>query len=115
MFGSAERCVLDGCGSSGWNLIGLGWVQRSLAMKLTGLFRASTVVTVGNGLHASFWDSSCLGGQAPRDIAPNLYKLAWRKRNTVVVDLHNQNWTRGLWRMSTMEDMAEYIILWDKL
>jgi hypothetical protein len=43
------------------------------------LFRASTVVKVSNGKMARFWDSPWLGGQAPRDIAPALHKLAWKK------------------------------------
>jgi mannosylglycoprotein endo-beta-mannosidase len=79
------------------------------------LFRISTVVTVGNGQHASFWDAAWLDGRAPRDLAPNLYKLAWRKRNTIATDLLNLNWTRGLWRMSTAEEMAEFFVLWDLL
>jgi hypothetical protein len=32
-------------------------------------FRASTIVTIGNGDTASFWDSVWLQGQEPRDIA----------------------------------------------
>lgn len=40
------------------------------------LFRVSTVVTVGNGKLAKFWESSWIEGKAPRDIAPHLYKLA---------------------------------------
>ncbi|CAN6246948.1 unnamed protein product [Urochloa humidicola] len=79
------------------------------------LFRASTWVTVGNGNRARFWDSPWLEGIAPRDLAPNLYKLAWRKNLTVREELHNQNWTRGLWRMSTTDEMAEYYSLWWKL
>jgi hypothetical protein len=79
------------------------------------LFRGSTIVTVGNGQRASFWDSSWLEGKAPRDIAPNLYKLAWRKKNSVADDLQNQNWTRGLWRMNTADQIVEFVILWDKL
>jgi hypothetical protein len=79
------------------------------------LFRASTSVTVGNGLRASFWDSPWLDGMAPRDIAPHLHKLAWRKRNTVAEDLHNMNWTRGLWRLSTEEEFGEFFWLSDRL
>jgi hypothetical protein len=79
------------------------------------LFRASTLVSVGDGKTASFWESAWLNGRAPRDIAPKLFKLAWRKRNTVAEDLHNQNWTRGLWRMSSADEMAELVLLWDKL
>jgi hypothetical protein len=56
-----------------------------------------------------------LEGKAPRDIAPNLYKLAWRKKNSVADDLQNQNWTRGLWRMNTADQIVEFVILWDKL
>lgn len=79
------------------------------------LFRASTCVTLGNGEWAKFWDSAWLEGRAPRDMAPNLYKLAWRKNQTVQEDLQNGNWTRGLWRMSTVDEMAEMVILGNKI
>jgi hypothetical protein len=59
------------------------------------LFRASTTVVVGDGRRASFWESSWLGGRAPRDLAPDQYRLAWRKNRTVKEDLINNNWTRG--------------------
>jgi hypothetical protein len=75
------------------------------------LFRVSTIVTLGDGRQAKFWESSWLDGRAPRDLASNLYRLAWRKNNTVAVDLQNQNWTRGLWRMGTAEEMAEFVML----
>lgn len=77
------------------------------------LFRASTIVTIGDGTMAEFWNSSWIDGKAPRDIAPNLYKLAWRKHRKVSEEIMNHNWTRGLWRMSTIEEMAEFIVLWD--
>jgi hypothetical protein len=76
------------------------------------LFRASTIVTVGNGKRASFWDTPWLGGHAPRDLAPALFKLAWRKNQSVRDNLLNNNWTRGLWRMSTTDEMAELVSLW---
>jgi hypothetical protein len=76
------------------------------------LFRASAVVSVGNGRRAQFWESSWLEGQVPRDIAPNLYKLAWRKQQSVRDDLHDNNWTRGIWRMTTVIEMAELVHLW---
>jgi len=43
------------------------------------LFRCSTIVTIviiGDGRKALFWDSPWFHGHAPRDMAPNLYKLA---------------------------------------
>jgi len=77
------------------------------------LFRASTVVTIGAGNKAYFWKSSWLNGRAPMDIAPRLYKLAWRKNRKVNEELQDQSWTRGLWRMSSVEEMVEFVILWD--
>ena len=73
------------------------------------LFRTSTVVTLGNGEKASFWQSSWLFGQAPRDRFPELFKWAWRKNKSVKEELQNQNWTRGLWRMQTVEEMASFV------
>lgn len=77
------------------------------------LFRVSTVVTIGDGRKASFWKSSWLEGRAPMDIAPGLYNLAWRKNRKVRGELQDQSWTRGLWRMSTLDEMAEFVLLWD--
>jgi hypothetical protein len=76
------------------------------------LFRLSTTVLLGNGNKAKFWDSPWLDGSAPRDIAPRLFKLAWRKNHFVATDLQNNNCLRGLWRMTQAEEMAELITLW---
>jgi len=70
------------------------------------LFRCSTIVTVGDGAKAQFWNSSWVRGHAPRDLAPNLYRLAWRKGLSVRQEIENGTWTRGLWRMLTAEEMA---------
>jgi hypothetical protein len=70
------------------------------------------LVTLGNGAKAKFWDSPWLDGHAPRDVAPNLFKLAWRKNLSVDDDLQDSKWMRGLWRMSRVEEMAEFIYLW---
>jgi hypothetical protein len=76
------------------------------------LFRLSTVVILGNGVKARFWDSPWLQGRAPRDIAPRLYKLAWRKNLSVAEELQDANWMRGLWRMDSAVQIAELIHLW---
>jgi len=47
------------------------------------------------------------------DLFPDLYKLAWRKNKTVSEELVNLNWTRGLWKMRTVEEMASFIRVWD--
>jgi hypothetical protein len=44
------------------------------------LFRACTSICLGNGKKVSFWHDIWLHGECPKDIAPNLYKLAWRKK-----------------------------------
>jgi len=77
------------------------------------LFRCSTSVTIGDGKRALFWDSAWFHGHAPRDVAPNLYKLAWRKRLMVRDEVDNQTWTRGLWRMSNATEIAEFIVFWE--
>jgi len=73
----------------------------------------STIVQLGDGNKASFWKCSWLNGRAPRDIAPGLFKLAWRKNRTVREDIINQQWTRGLWRMDSVELMSQFVVLWD--
>jgi len=47
------------------------------------------------------------------DIAPGLFKLAWRKNRKVREELHDQSLTRGLWRMNTVQEMVEFVTLWD--
>jgi hypothetical protein len=76
-------------------------------------FRISTVVIIGNGLNAEFWNSSWLQGTTPRDIARSLYRLAWRKHRKVFEEISNHNWTRGLRRMNSVEEMAKFVIPWD--
>lgn len=76
--------------------------------------RESTSVSVANSKKALFWQSSWLDGQAPRDLAPNLYKLAWQNNNTIEEDMQNQNWTRGLRKLTTVEQMDELIIFGEK-
>jgi hypothetical protein len=70
------------------------------------------VVTVGRRDKALFWNSPWIDGQAPIDVALNLYTLASIKNQTVKNDLYNQSWTRGLWRMNTIEQMAEFVKLY---
>ncbi|WVZ56447.1 hypothetical protein U9M48_006975, partial [Paspalum notatum var. saurae] len=93
------------------------WADTPPPCDSTGaaLFRASMEITIGNGLSTSFWHDSWLLGKAPMDIAPSLYPLAWRKNKKVHEELVDLNWTRGLWRMSTEQQLQEFIALWDLL
>jgi hypothetical protein len=50
------------------------------------------------------WESSWLKGRAPTDIRSTSTKVSLGgKRNSAAADLHNHNWTRGLWRMNSSE------------
>ena len=91
------------------------WVGTELPINTVDrqLFRESTVVTLGNGATTSFWQSSWMNGQAPMDLYLDLFKLAWRKNTRVKEEFLNQNWTRGLWRMETVSQMANIVELWD--
>ena len=40
------------------------------------LFSASTIVTVGDGKKAKFWESSWLNGLRPKDIAPKIFEIS---------------------------------------
>ena len=58
------------------------------------LFNASKVI-IDNGNRARFWKHSWLNGEAPRYLAPNLFKLVRRKNRTVHQELYNGNWIRS--------------------
>jgi hypothetical protein len=60
------------------------------------LFNASTRVTIGDGNRARFWHHSWLEGEAPRYLAPNLFKLVRKKNRTIHQELNNGNWIRSL-------------------
>jgi hypothetical protein len=47
------------------------------------LFFASTVIQVRNGKSTPFWEARWLQGAAPKDLAPNLYKIAKFKSRMV--------------------------------
>lgn len=48
----------------------------------------------------------------PVDIAPSQFKLALWQEKILREDQINHNWTRGLWRMNTIEEMSEFVVLW---
>jgi hypothetical protein len=60
-----------------------------------------------------FWHDRWLNGQAPKDIAPTLYKLAWRKNISVAVALSDMRWMRGMRRVSSAKEVRQFIQLWE--
>lgn len=79
------------------------------------LFFASTTIQVGDGRCTPFWEARWLNGQAPKELAPNLYKHAHFKHKTVVKELHNFNWIRNLKEISTDDEMDEFVLLFTAL
>lgn len=79
------------------------------------LFRACTFVTVGDGKKTCFWKDRWLLGQAPKDIAPLCFRLAWRKNQTVATSLPQNNWMKGLKRLLTQAEIRQFVDLWIQL
>jgi hypothetical protein len=66
-----------------WKAKEKAWVDLQLPCDKTDedLFNASTCVKVGNGKTAVFWKSSWIHGQAPKNIAPSLFKKAKKEEH----------------------------------
>jgi hypothetical protein len=81
-FNTALRLRWEWCR---WKNQSKPWTCLTVPMsdKEKNLFRACTTISVGNGSRAKFWHDRWLHGQRPRDIAPKVYRLAWRKNLTV--------------------------------
>jgi hypothetical protein len=75
------------------------------------LFFSSTTIQIGNGANTSFWEAIWLQGAAPKDLAPNLYKIVRFKMRTVSTKLHNDKWISNLVGISTVTEMEEFTLL----
>jgi hypothetical protein len=53
-------------------------------------------MTVGNDNNTPFWESRWLNGQAPKQLAPNLYQAAKFKTRSVYTELKTHNWIKNL-------------------
>jgi hypothetical protein len=93
------------------------WSQMKLNCSATeiALFRAYTKVAIGDGKTTKFWEDSWLQGQCPKELAPALHKLAWRKNYTVCQGMEDGKWMRGLQRISTLEEINQFVHLWHKI
>jgi mannosylglycoprotein endo-beta-mannosidase len=93
------------------------WVAMDIKLTDTErhLFQLCTAVTVGNGKKTCFWKDRWLNGRAPQDIAPECFKLAWRKNHSVAAALSGRRWLRGLRRLCTTEGVRQFVDLWTQL
>jgi hypothetical protein len=64
---------------------------------------------VGDGNRTKYLHDQWLQVQSPKDIAPTIFKLAWRKNNTVAQGLNKGKWMQGLQRMATPEQIQQFI------
>lgn len=76
------------------------------------LFAACTKISVGNGQLARFWKDRWLNGVAPAEMAPLLFRLTKRKSLSVAEALSNGCWLRGLSRISSEEELHQFLQLW---
>ena len=78
------------------------------------LFNAATLVTVGDGLKASFWESSWLQGISPRVLAPDIFEASKRKNRNVHDALTDFKWIANL-RIDnfTVEHISQFVNLWN--
>jgi hypothetical protein len=80
------------------------------------LFQAYTSVTLGNGTKTMFWHHSWLDGEAPRNIAPHLFKLVKRKNKSVAQELSNNAWIEALRnKITTSTQIEEFVSLWIRI
>jgi hypothetical protein len=80
------------------------------------LFKASTVITIGDGAKARFWHDNWLDGEAPKNLAPHLFELVSRKNRSVQQELHNGRWMHYLRnRVNTTEYIEEFVSLWIRI
>jgi hypothetical protein len=77
------------------------------------LLRASTKITLGNGEKTSFWhDNWCARGPL-HQWAPDLYKIATRKKRSVAKETTGNDWIRSVVRLSTPVELSQYLEIWD--
>lgn len=100
-----------------WDLVERPWkgTQVPCDRMDKALFDACTSITLGNGQISRFWHDRWLAGESPRDIAPDIFKLAWRKNLTVSEALTEGRWMRGAQRMSAENQIHQFISLWEKV
>jgi hypothetical protein len=84
-----------------------------LSARETELFRACTAIhQLGDGHNIKFWHDRWISGQVPKDLAPNLFRLAWWKNTSVAQAITHGHWMRGLRRISTTEEVTQFVNLW---
>jgi hypothetical protein len=75
------------------------------------LFFNSTIMSVGNGRNTPFWKARWPGGEAPKNLALNLFKVARFKKRYVYSELKNNSWIRNLLAIDSTKLLEEFTLL----
>jgi hypothetical protein len=73
------------------------------------LFRASTKITLGNGAQTSFWHDNWCDYGSLQQWAPDLYRIATRKKRYVAKETSDNNWIRSIARRTTLVQLSQYL------
>lgn len=76
------------------------------------LFTACTRITIGDGNKTSFWADRWLQGEAPKDIALDIFKISRKKQITVSEAVHEGRWMQGVQNISTAQAIDQLAALW---
>jgi hypothetical protein len=96
-----------------WTDPGRPWVGSKLPCddKDMSLFYASTKITLGDGNKALFWQDNWTRKGRLCDIAPDLYKIASRKKCLVSKELDNNRWISSISGLNTVEELRDSIMV----
>ncbi len=75
------------------------------------LFRAGTIITIGNGEKIKFWSDNWLEGSSPKEIAPSIFNLSNRKSKYLKFDLENNHRMAILKPITSVAEIDELVHL----
>ncbi|KAJ1269194.1 hypothetical protein BS78_07G191800 [Paspalum vaginatum] len=82
------------------------------------MFAASVHLVVGNGENTLFWKDNWIDGKSVEDLAPALLPLVSRRvrsTQTVAIGLTGGRWVRELTGALSVQAIAQYLQLWERL
>jgi hypothetical protein len=79
------------------------------------LFKACTHIKLGDGQTAKFWTDNWMNGKAPKDMAPFLFKMSRGINILVHYAFANNRWLRRLHRLTTEEELQQFLDRWDHI
>jgi hypothetical protein len=83
-----------------------------------GMFNASVMVQVGNGLQARFWSDQWLQGASIESVMPQLVSMVLkriRKNRSVAQALQCDQWIPDLSGSLSMEVLCQFIWVWEQV